>query len=1106
MAQAQGRPWPRLVAMSRSGRFVALRGTGAIELVDALGTAPRTPIACAELTDFACVGAMLWLLEGRRIRRLALESGRALEPAIELAQPGRALSSAVGDTAYNAVVLGPEPVLAHGLYDRTSTEPLAIGDARPFALHGRRVAAAGADGVRVLEAGKGELFKVLTSEGGEVLHATSLFSGQAMVCLQRGDGSDIFWVWRANGALIHRIHVPSAERWAVSESRGLGVIRTASNDLVVVDLRYGRVQAEAAAPMAVADFDVDADGQYVVMASAPAPGGLPPVLHVPFTDLFSASAGSRRATLHALAGGRAGRPDDEEEDDDRDDGDDEELGHGDAPLARPIAVPVGHAIATIEVLGPADAADAEPPPPPADLPPPPPIVVPDLVPIGLGALPEPLRVDTPGTWPPYQTPREHLDELLDLVAARAAKAITDNWNSGRLSVPAEDSHPFEREVNAILGRVGNFAADLLNESTERLLNITASAAGRARASLARGMRLPFVDLCREFNLSSAAAQILMVALAPMARGEIARLFGILGNDENRPIVDRYLIEMVIAGDDRAQRAAVARELADDAPLVRFGLVRIGAGERGASLFGAITVDPVLIERVRGRAATEASSDASTIRAGTRTLAELHLPAALKRDLVLALAAPRTVDEPLRLVLRGRRGAGRHTVVATMAAQVGRTVAAIDCQRLPRAGKLMALALRQELFRALLRGAVPVVSGLELADPADAEGQDLIKQALRNHPGPVVIRATPEASVPLDPGHVTLRVPPLTESERADFWRVALAEAGLHAGDVDGLAARYRVGPGVIAHVIAQAVLRRGSEAPAGNDNQPGDAGPMLEEVARQHIATRLAHISSHVTRLAKWEQVALPDDVHDSIREFIARIRHRKTVYEKWGFDEKMSTSRGLTALFYGPPGTGKSMVAGLVARELGLDLYRVDLARIVSKWIGETEKNLAEVFDAAEDGQVVILFDEADSLFAKRTEVKSSVDRYANLEVNYLLQRLDSFEGVAVLTTNLEGSIDQAFKRRMSLRLHFPFPDEDMRVRLWAAHIPTATPIAGDFDFKDLARRFPLSGGYIRNSTLRGAFLAAQENRPLAQEHLLRAIALEYREMGKLATSGRME
>ena len=248
------------------------------------------------------------------------------------------------------------------------------------------------------------------------------------------------------------------------------------------------------------------------------------------------------------------------------------------------------------------------------------------------------------------------------------------------------------------------------------------------------------------------------------------------------------------------------------------------------------------------------------------------------------------------------------------------------------------------------------------------------------------------------------------------------------------------------------------------------------------------------------------DDVIDSIREFIGRIAQRRTVFEDWGFDAKVASSRGLTALFYGPPGTGKSMVAGLIARELGLELYRVDLARIVSKWIGETEKHLAEVFDAAEDGQVVILFDEADSLFAKRTEVRTSVDRYANLEVNYLLQRLDTFEGIAILTTNLDGSIDPAFKRRMSLRLQFPFPDEDMRKRLWAAHIPNQAPVAGDFNFGELARRFPLSGGYIRNSALRAAFLAAQERRPMGQEHLLRAIALEYRELGKLATDGRME
>jgi SpoVK/Ycf46/Vps4 family AAA+-type ATPase len=219
-----------------------------------------------------------------------------------------------------------------------------------------------------------------------------------------------------------------------------------------------------------------------------------------------------------------------------------------------------------------------------------------------------------------------------------------------------------------------------------------------------------------------------------------------------------------------------------------------------------------------------------------------------------------------------------------------------------------------------------------------------------------------------------------------------------------------------------------------------------------------------------------------------------------------MTTARGLTALFYGPPGTGKTMVAGVIAQELGLDMYRVDLARIVSKWVGETEKNLAEVFDAAEDGQVLILFDEADSLFAKRTDVRTSNDRYANLEVNYLLQRLDTFEGVAILTSNLDGAIDPAFKRRLSLRLQFPFPDEETRVRLWTGHVTAETPVAGDFDFSDLARRFPLSGGYIRNCALRAAFLAAHEGRPLAQSHLVRAIHLEYREIGKLSTTSRLE
>jgi SpoVK/Ycf46/Vps4 family AAA+-type ATPase len=219
-----------------------------------------------------------------------------------------------------------------------------------------------------------------------------------------------------------------------------------------------------------------------------------------------------------------------------------------------------------------------------------------------------------------------------------------------------------------------------------------------------------------------------------------------------------------------------------------------------------------------------------------------------------------------------------------------------------------------------------------------------------------------------------------------------------------------------------------------------------------------------------------------------------------------MATSRGLTALFQGPPGTGKTLVAGVIARELGLDLYQVDLSKVMSKWIGETERKLATIFDAAEDGQVILLFDEADSLFAKRTEVRSSNDRYANLEVNYLLQRLDSFEGIAILTTNIGGSIDPAFRRRMSFRLSFPFPDEETREQLWRVHLPSELPIEGPLALDRLAHKYQLSGGYIRNACLRAAFLAAEDATPLAQRHLERAVALEFAELGKLSSGGALD
>ena len=244
----------------------------------------------------------------------------------------------------------------------------------------------------------------------------------------------------------------------------------------------------------------------------------------------------------------------------------------------------------------------------------------------------------------------------------------------------------------------------------------------------------------------------------------------------------------------------------------------------------------------------------------------------------------------------------------------------------------------------------------------------------------------------------------------------------------------------------------------------------------------------------------MPVDQFDQLIELVARVRHRQIVLEKWGFARKVGRGLGVAALFSGPPGTGKTMAAGLVARELALDLYQVDLAKVVSKYIGETEKNLARVFDAAESGHAILLFDEAESLFARRSEVKSSNDRHANLEVNYLLQRIEQFRGVSILTTNHESAIDDAFRRRLAIHVRFPVPDDDQRELLWRAMIPEEAPVATDLQLGELARKFQMSGGYIRNAMMRAAYLAADAGGVIDNDHLFRAAQHEYESMGKVS------
>ncbi|MFP2930339.1 ATP-binding protein, partial [Pyxidicoccus sp. 3LG] len=274
----------------------------------------------------------------------------------------------------------------------------------------------------------------------------------------------------------------------------------------------------------------------------------------------------------------------------------------------------------------------------------------------------------------------------------------------------------------------------------------------------------------------------------------------------------------------------------------------------------------------------------------------------------------------------------------------------------------------------------------------------------------------------------------------------------------------------------------------------------LWEACRSQSRPRLDDLAQRISESsASWEELVLPPQQLQLLRELATQVRHRARVHDTWGFAERGHRGLGISALFSGPSGTGKTMAAEVLAAELALDLYRIDLSQVVSKYIGETEKNLRRIFDAADEGGVILLFDEADALFGKRSEVRDSHDRYANLEVSYLLQRMEAYRGLAILTTNFKSALDVAFMRRLRFVVQFPFPDAEQRQELWRRVFPKRTPLSA-LDYPRLAR-VNMAGGNIRNIALNAAFIAASEGNPVGMGHLLRATRMEYAKLEKPLT-----
>jgi SpoVK/Ycf46/Vps4 family AAA+-type ATPase len=260
-------------------------------------------------------------------------------------------------------------------------------------------------------------------------------------------------------------------------------------------------------------------------------------------------------------------------------------------------------------------------------------------------------------------------------------------------------------------------------------------------------------------------------------------------------------------------------------------------------------------------------------------------------------------------------------------------------------------------------------------------------------------------------------------------------------------------------------------------------------------------LSRKLTPSFTWPDIVLPRNSMDQLREICGQMQHRQTVYGSWGFGEKHSLGLGLCVLLFGPSGTGKTMAVEIIANELNVDAYKIDLSTVVSKYIGETEKNLNRLFHEAETSNAILFFDEADALFGRRSEVKDAHDRYANIEINYLLQRMEEFRGLAILATNQRKNIDEAFFRRMHFAVEFPFPDQADRLAIWKQHFPASAPVAGDIDFNFLAGQFNVAGGNIKNIVVNAAFLAAANTGVIGMTQLVQATRREFQKIGRLCT-----
>jgi SpoVK/Ycf46/Vps4 family AAA+-type ATPase len=697
-------------------------------------------------------------------------------------------------------------------------------------------------------------------------------------------------------------------------------------------------------------------------------------------------------------------------------------------------------------------------------------------------------------------------------------------------VQSEDEHfrglyISEQEVDALLARPLGEPQWLHGPDRGQLTDVDAALrelaqmiACRRAASAERGIDLRLERLARTFRLDAFDIDVLLVCLAVEIDLRYEKLYAYLQDDvtKKRPSVD---LAIHLVSSTNGDLLEVRRHFLAPAPLITHQLVHLLEDPQQPQspllarilkpddrivgfLFGIDEVDTRLRDAVRA-VTPRFSLDDLLLENDARTAFRNAWPA---QSYASALAIDNS-PSPV-MVLEGRAGAGKSSIAEALCRERQCELLIVDASTIsseaePAPGSpstrwagVASLVERE----AALRCAAVHWRGIDALNGEAQRGQltSLLRAVDAGHAPCFVAMsdANDVAGMFSRRGVIVMPVPEPSHTQRAKHWSTELAGVSLDEHvDLSSLATRFKLSLGKINQAAATA--RRLASMRFGNDGVVTTRE--LQDACRFHSNQRLAELARKIVPAYGWDDIVLPDDCMAQLREICNHVKYRDRVYGDWGFGRKLALGKGLAVLFAGPSGTGKTMAAGIIAAELGLDLYKIDLSTVISKYIGETEKNLSRVFEEAETSNAILFFDEADALFGKRSEVRDSHDRYANVEVGYLLQRMEEYEGVAILATNLRKNMDDAFVRRLHFTVEFPFPDEEDRRRIWQGIWPQDTPLDATIDLELLASRYEIAGGNIKNIAVAAAFLAADEGEVVGMSHVIQATLREYQKTGKL-------